>query len=95
MYATFNRFEIVMTKKQANSVSHSGQCYDDVKALMENKKFMSQFKNIDKDAIREELKECGTWDNDELTDDEKNLERIIWIAGGNISDELARYKHGE
>jgi len=88
MYATFNRFEIKMTKEQAKSASHQGQCIEDVEALMENKKYMHQFKKIDKDDIRAELKEYGCWDDEELTDEIDNVMKITWIAAGNIVEEL-------
>lgn len=88
MIATFNRFEIVMTKADAESASHQGKCDEDVKVLMKDKKFMRQFKKIDKDKIREELKEYGCWDDEELANEEDNLMRIIWIAAGNIVEEM-------
>lgn len=88
MYATFNRFEIRMTLEQARSVSHSGQCIDDVQELLKVPAISKQFNKIDKNAIREELKEYGCWwDDEELADDVANQERIVWLAGCNISEE--------
>lgn len=37
--------------------------------------------------IRSELKEWGAWEDDELTDDDKNKARIIWISACNIKEE--------
>ena len=87
MYALFNRFEIKLTKRQAESASHQGQCDEDVAALLGMKSIARQLDTIDTDDIREELAEHGAWDEDELADDAANRERIIWIAAGNIVDE--------
>jgi hypothetical protein len=87
MYAQFERFEIKMTLKQAKSVSHQGECLPDVLELMNNKEYMRQFKKIDSESMRAELKEYGTWDEEELKNDIRNIERITWIAGENIIEE--------
>jgi hypothetical protein len=39
---------------------------------------------IDAEALRKELREYGAWDDQELTDHEQNLQRILWIAAGDI-----------
>ena len=59
MYAQFNRFEIKMTLKQAQSVSHQGDCMPDVIELLKDKKYLSQFKKIDPESIALELREYG------------------------------------
>ena len=87
MYAHFNRFSIQMTLKQAQSAYHQGNCEEDVKELLKNKKFRAQFKKIDLESISAELKEYGAWDEEELRDIEANLERITWIAAGNIIED--------
>jgi len=87
MIAYFERFEIKMTLKQAKSVSHQGQCDEDVKELLKDKIFLRQFKKIDSESIAAELQECGAWDEEELKDIEANLERITWIAGCQIIED--------
>ena len=89
MYAQFNRFEIKMTLKQAQLVSHQGDCFDDVVELLKDKKYLAQFKKIEPGKIAAELKEYGAWDEEELKDIGANQERITWIAGCNIVEELA------
>lgn len=88
MYAQFNRFEIEMTKRQAESVSHSGDCELDINVLLQDKKIIRQLKNIPDDKLREELKEYGAWDGEELQDRKANEQRIVWIAGNDIVEEL-------
>lgn len=87
MEAYFNRFIIQMTKEQALSASHPGECDEDVKALLENKKIARQLDRIPAEKIAAELKEFGAWDEEELKDESANRERIIWIAAGNIKEE--------
>lgn len=87
MIAYFERFTIEMTLKQAKSVSHQGECLPDVLELLKDKKYIRQFKNIDSESIAAELKEYGAWDEEELKNDIRNLERITWIAGCNIVED--------
>ena len=87
MFASFNRFEIEMTRAQAHAASHQGQCDDDVAELLRHPKIARQLRKIGPDKIREELAEYGAWDDDELADDEANKARIVWIAAGNIVEE--------
>lgn len=87
MYASFNRFEIKMTYKQAAAASHPGPCDYDVKELCHNKNISRQLDKINPDKIRDELWEYGAWDDTELMDNVENRERIIWIAAGDITDE--------
>ena len=88
MYAYFNRFIIKMTKDQALSVSHVGQCDDDVKELIKNPKIKRELKRISDQDLTAELKEYGAWDSEELENRQENEERIIWLAGCNIKDQI-------
>ena len=47
-----------------------------------------QFANIDNSKLIGELSEYGAWDNVELQDKQANIERIIWIACGDIKENL-------
>jgi len=78
--------ELQMTKAQAASASHSGSCDDDVRALSKNPKIARQLKNIDPVILAGELREYGAWDETELADHDQNLQRLVWIAAGDISD---------
>ena len=90
MYATFNRFELRMTKAQAESASHSGLCDADVEVLVRDKSIAKQLDSIGPDRIRAELGEYGAWDEEQLADDEDNRHRIVWIAAGDIVEEMRR-----
>lgn len=84
MIAQFERFQIAMTRKQATASSHSGQCIDDVRELLKDRKIIRQLEAIGPDKIREELEEYGAWNDEELANEQDNKERIVWIAAGNI-----------
>lgn len=87
MYAQFNRFEIQLTKKQAEIGGHQGKCDDDIDYLLAIPKIKRRLNRIDPNKIRAELKEYGAWDDQELNDIEQNQKRILWIACGNIIEE--------
>jgi hypothetical protein len=90
MYALFNRFEIRMTLAQARSASHPGQCDADVAALARAPGIRRQLDALDPAHVRAELSEYGAWDDAELADHEQNLQRVLWLAAGNIAEEHAR-----
>ena len=89
MFASFDRFELQMTKAQAAGASHQGQCGPDVKALSAHPKIAKQLRELDSDTLREELREYGAWSDDELQDRAQNEQRILWLAAGQINDEAA------
>jgi hypothetical protein len=87
MYASFNRFEIEMTKKQAASASHSGACDEDVAWLLTLPVIKKQLAAIPDDILAAELDGYGAWDETELSSRADNEARIVWIAAGNITEE--------
>lgn len=86
-YATFEGFEIAMTLEEALSASHQGPCDEEVAALLDSLPISSQLDEIGPEAIRDELRNAGAWDEGELADDQANRKRIAWIAAGNIREE--------
>ena len=89
MEAYFNRFTITMTKDQAESITQPGQdASSEVEALEKNPKIRRMLDKIDPELIRAELREYGAWEDEDLADDQGNRLRILWIAGGNIKEEV-------
>ena len=88
MIALFNRFEIVMTKKQAEACSHPGPCDADVESLVKTPAIARQLRRISDIDLVAELSEYGAWEEDELADRPANELRIVWIAAGNINEEI-------
>ncbi len=89
MWATFNRFEIRVTKNDAISASHPGPCDADVAYLRTRPYIARQLRKLDPWKLAEELEEYGAWDTDQLADYDANLDRILWIACGNIAEECS------
>ena len=80
------RIELNVTRAQAASAAHPGQCDDDIKALSQHPKIKRQLAKIDPAILAAELKGYGAWDEQELADHAQNLQRILWIACGDIHE---------
>lgn len=78
------RIELEITSKQATSCTHSGDCSADVVALRKVPKIKRQLDKIDGDVLIEELRGYGAWETNELQDHDTNLDRILWLACGDI-----------
>lgn len=85
--------EIEMTLEQASRVSHQGQCYQDVVDLMS--KLGNQLNKINPEVLKQDLKEYGAWDNTQLSNHQDNLERVVWIAGGDLMDQSYNEEAGQ
>lgn len=80
--ALFNRFEFELPDEAVEDCHHQGPCDEDV-AYWQPKILAWP----PADDIRAELKEYGAWNQEELSDDDANQRRLLWIAAGNIQDE--------
>ena len=67
---------------------HSGQCDLDIAALRILPAISRQLSALDRKIVRECLKEYGAWDSAELSDHNANLDRLLWIACGDIVEGL-------
>jgi len=81
--STTGRIDLEMTAEQAASVHHSGQCDSDVLALSKVPAIARQLAKIDATVLREVLSEYGF---EELVDHDQNLQRLVWLAGCDLSD---------
>lgn len=54
-----------------------------------------QLAQIDRATLASELSEYGAWDDVELSGHEDNLDRIVWLAAGDISDSVYSCEDGE
>lgn len=80
------RIELQMSLQEAESGGHQGQCDEGVEALSKEPHIAAQLAEIDSDLLRAELKEYGAWEDPELEDHETNLQRLLWLACGDIRD---------
>jgi hypothetical protein len=84
---SLGRIELQMDRDDAESVSHPGQCDDDVTRLRDVPYIKEQLDNLSPALVAECLREYGAWDDGELSDHESNLDRLLWIACCDISEE--------
>ena len=84
-YSNYNN-DLRMTRKDAESVSHSGDCSHDVEILIQKKYIKKQISALNPDKLRKELKEYGAWDETELNDHNENIKRWLWISGNDITE---------
>ena len=80
------RIELNITKNQAAIGYHSGQCDADVLELSQSSAISRQLKKIQPAVLRGELSEYGVWHDKDLTDHAQNLQRLLWLACGDIVD---------
>ncbi len=80
------RIELNITKSQAAIGSHQGACDDDIKYLRTVPQIRRQLSKLDPSLVSAELKEYGAWDEQERADHEANLDRLLWVACGDIVD---------
>ena len=78
--------ELNITRKQAEACAHPGPCDSDVLELSGVPAINRQLAKIDPASLREELREYAAWDDIELSDHDANLQRLLWLACGDIVD---------
>lgn len=76
--------ELQITKAEAATCAHPGPCDSDVLALSKVPRIAKQLAKINPEHLRGELQGYGAWDAEELADHAQNLQRILWIACGDI-----------
>jgi len=82
------RIELKITKAQSMQGSHQGQCDSDILQLSQVPAIRRQLNKVDPDLLREELKQYGAWEDEELLDHAQNLQRILWLACCDIVEGL-------
>ena len=80
--------ELNITKAQAHTGHHQGPCDRDIAELRRLPSIKRQLDRLDPARVREVLREYGAWNQVELSDHDANLDRILWIACGDIVENL-------
>ena len=87
------RIEFQMTLEQARSVSHPGPCDKDVELLSEQEDIKAITDNFDRDILKGDVREIFVdATEEELDNHEINIQRLLWIAGGDIAEREAEWK---
>ena len=85
-YSSFDgSIQIQMTREQADSMYHSGDCGEDVEAALRMPWLAPQLEDLDDSDVQRELRDWG-FDPDDLEDEQRNRERLVWMAAGYIKD---------
>lgn len=83
------RIEFQLTLESTQRGMHQGQCDDDIASLLEVPYIKEQLAKLDPAVIRTELQEIFFDGDDPQCDDvANNLKRLLWIACGDIQDNL-------
>lgn len=82
------RIELAFRAGDEDNAHHSGRCDEDVAALCAAPYMSKQLKGIKPALLRRELAEYGAWDKAELADHAQNLQRIVWLAAGDLADSV-------
>lgn len=86
--ASFERFSLTLPREAIEDCSHPGPCDNDVELWAD---YIDRPDECTPEALRDELREYGAWDAEELADDAANWRRIIWLAAGNLKEEKCEH----
>lgn len=86
-YATFSLFDFEISGDVVELCSQSGDMQNYVRESLSGE-LRTELEKIDPAKISSVLKGYGAWDEDQLKDNEANLERLLWIACGDISENI-------
>ena len=78
--------DIKLTRADALKCSHSGDCTNDVKMVMQKPYVKKQLATLKPAFLAKELKEYGAWADDELKNHDCNLVRWVWISANDITE---------
>ena len=82
--AYFDHFSLDLPVEAIADCSHPGDCDDDVAHWHSS----VDFSHITDSDLAAELREYGAWNDDQLQDRDDNEQRLLWIAAGNLQEEL-------
>jgi hypothetical protein len=80
----YESFTVWMPQTAVDQCHHRGSCDRDVDSWAEH---IERDPRCTPEALREELREHGAWEEKELQDDADNWKRILWLTAGAIQDE--------
>ena len=81
------RIELNLTPEQYSAGYHSSACDLDIGDLMQDPDIFAQLIAVNPVYLREELREYGAWDAEDLVNHAANLARLLWLACGDLVDQ--------
>ena len=82
------KIELKITREQAHIGSHQGKCDEAIAYLRTVPAIRRQLDKLNPQTVSDELAEHGAWDDEQLADHDENLSRLLWVACGDIVDNL-------
>lgn len=84
--STHGDINVEMTVAQILDIPASGAADSAVAALREIPEIAEQLATIDPVSLRDEMREYGAWDDEELADHDANLDRFLWLGASDVRD---------
>lgn len=79
--------DICLTMEDITTITTGGRdAHPYILEIIKKPYMVPQVARLDRDKLRQEVKEWGSWDSGELDNHEDNIIRWIWIVAGDISD---------
>lgn len=78
--------DLRITRKDAENCSRSGDMESNILDLMQKRYIKNQLPSLNPESLAKELKDCGAWDESELSNHEENLKRWVWLSCCDISE---------
>lgn len=72
------RIELLISRYLAENTATPGDNLPMVQVAV--RELQDQLDKLDPKLVANELREYGAWEDEELTDHERNLERLVWLA---------------
>lgn len=80
------KIELAISLEDARSGSHQGKWDPDIAELRKVPYIAEQLAALTPATVADELDEYGCWDETELADHDQNLNRLLWLACGDIKE---------
>ena len=80
--------ELAIDSDDAATGYHMGQCDDDIDALRQVPYIAKQLSELSADVVANVFREYGAWSAEDLASHDDNLSRLLWIACGDIVDNV-------
>lgn len=91
-YTGSGRIQLDIPEEILSVCSHPGDCYSNIQYVRQNNSFIeNQLQEIDSDDLRKELSEYGAWTEEQLESHDENLNRILWLACGDLMESSNDY----
>jgi len=80
------RIVIPLTGEEINSICTMGSNDAAVESVCNQPSLCCWMTRYSKELIREEIRSYGDWTEDELSNDENNLQRLVWLLAWDVFD---------